>query len=257
VKSHYEFPELRFPKEVPEYVPVADVVAYAEEFVRKFELHGCLRLRTEVLCVKRTSRDPAAPAFEVTSRGPDGAAVAETFTFVAICNGMCSAGPNIPEFKGADTFKGAIVNSSQWRSLEEMHGKRVLVVGNGKSAMDAALESCRVASATVHAMRTAHWHTPRKVLNVLPYKFALFPRATMRLLPLYPGTRYSPLYPRRARRGRAAALGVLARDRGCAAHAVRAATTPVATRATGARRTALHGARLPQRVPARRAPEEN
>jgi putative flavoprotein involved in K+ transport len=44
--------------------------------------------------------------------------------------------PDVPRFPGVDDFAGEMVHSSRYRGGDDMHGKRVLVVGAGNSSHD-------------------------------------------------------------------------------------------------------------------------
>ena len=54
--------------------------------------------------------------------------------------GLYSETPNIPVFEGRDQFQGEIIHVSALKSRDQLTGKRVVVVGYGKSATDAAVE---------------------------------------------------------------------------------------------------------------------
>jgi cation diffusion facilitator CzcD-associated flavoprotein CzcO len=82
--------------------------------------------------------------------GEDNPAPEECFSFVIMCTGLLSTKPNIPRLPGSEDFLssgGMILHSSEWRSHEIFEGKRVIVVGNGKSAADAATAAAEVAKA--------------------------------------------------------------------------------------------------------------
>lgn len=48
--------------------------------------------------------------------------------------------PNMPNFLGLENFKGQVLHSSAYHSPEDIHGKRVAVVGAGNSALQIAYE---------------------------------------------------------------------------------------------------------------------
>jgi len=60
-----------------------------------------------------------------------------------------------------------------------------VVLGFGKSATDAALESSAVAAATSIVFRQPHWPVPPRLLDVLPFKWAMLNRLTSTLIPLH------------------------------------------------------------------------
>ncbi|MBT6825559.1 MAG: NAD(P)-binding domain-containing protein, partial [Rhodospirillales bacterium] len=109
----------------------------------------------------------------------------DDFDIVVICIGLYSQQPNMPEFPGADSFSGIIMHNSALKSRDQLAGKRVAVLGFGKSATDAALESAAVATETHIIVREPRWPFPQKLAGVLPFKWGLLNRMTSALIPLY------------------------------------------------------------------------
>lgn len=115
------------------------------------------------------------------------------FTFVIVCNGLVSSKPNFPLLEGAETFKnngGVIIHSSERREDTNLEGKRVLVIGNGKSAVDAAAAAAAAAQASgglppIQLARRQNWYVPRYILGILQYKWAFHTRIGSTLLPRY------------------------------------------------------------------------
>ncbi|CAF1558805.1 unnamed protein product [Rotaria sp. Silwood1] len=63
----------------------------------------------------------------------------EEFDYVIVATGHFSM-PNIPHFDGIETFHGRILHSHDFRSAQEFRDKNVLLIGNGNSAIDIALQ---------------------------------------------------------------------------------------------------------------------
>lgn len=59
--------------------------------------------------------------------------------FVSVCSGHHGT-PRMAKFEGEETFTGEIIHSVKFKSanMNKMNGKRVLIVGIGNSAVDAA-----------------------------------------------------------------------------------------------------------------------
>lgn len=57
-----------------------------------------------------------------------------------------------------------------------MKGKRVLVVGGGKSAVDNAVSAAKVGVSSTLLFREAHWPVPRYLLNLIPFKWGTYSR---------------------------------------------------------------------------------
>ena len=100
--------------------------------------------------------------------------------------GLYSETPNIPIFDGRDQFKGEVIHVSALKSRDQLNAKRVVVVGYGKSATDAAVESAAVATKTDIVFRQTHWPVPRNLLGILPFKWGMLNRLTSTLDPDVP-----------------------------------------------------------------------
>jgi dimethylaniline monooxygenase (N-oxide forming) len=142
--------------------PTADQVRrYLASYVARFGLAPLIRLSTEVVGVSRRGA-----GFEVAVRGPDGPACL-VCDFVVVCAGTFSE-PYVPEISGVERFRGTVVHSSQAVDPELFVGKRVIVVGAGKSALDCAAWAVSCAQSCTLIFRTAHWMAPRVLPGGIP-----------------------------------------------------------------------------------------
>jgi dimethylaniline monooxygenase (N-oxide forming) len=142
--------------------PTADQVRqYLASYVTRFGLAPLIRLSTEVLGVSRRGA-----AFEVAVQGPDGPACV-VCDFVVVCAGTFSE-PHVPEIRSVERFTGTVVHSSQAVDPELFMGKRVIVLGAGKSALDCAAWAAECAQSCTLVFRTAHWMAPRVLPGGIP-----------------------------------------------------------------------------------------
>ena len=117
----------------------------------------------------------------------------KSFTFVIVCCGLVSTNPNIIKIAGNTLFEangGTIIHSSQRRSNDIFKGKNVMVIGNGKSAVDAAAAAAEVAKENgtkppIQLARRQTWYVPRYILGLIQYKWAFHSRIGSALLPRY------------------------------------------------------------------------
>ena len=174
VRSTYALSDFPYPDDYPEWPSGKQVQRYLEDYAQHFALYEHLRLNT---VVTSTTLEKASGRWAVTSIYA-GTSTTETFDYLVVCNGIFSQ-PAVPEFAGAEAFidqGGRILHSSEFHDVEAAKGKNVLIVGYGKSACDIAEAVCSVASSTVVVARQLIWKVPKKLLNILNYKYLLLTR---------------------------------------------------------------------------------
>ncbi|WP_405135879.1 flavin-containing monooxygenase [Nocardia sp. NBC_01388] len=159
--------------------PTAEQVrAYLASYVARFELDPLIRLSTEVIEVARHGQ-----AFAVAVVGPQGREHLSC-DFVVVCAGTYSE-PEIPRIAGIDRFAGTVVHSSEATGPALFTGKRVVVVGAGKSALDCAAWAAEHAQRCTLVFRTPHWMAPRWFPGRVPADQVLLGRVTELFLPYH------------------------------------------------------------------------
>ncbi|MGD9602386.1 MAG: flavin-containing monooxygenase [Gammaproteobacteria bacterium] len=176
----YEYPDFPHLPDTPDFTPGEQVQQYLERYARQFEVWPNIRFGTSIVNVRKAPND----ADWVLTVEHDGTRE-EHFDFVVVCTGLFSNKPHMPSFPGQEDFEGQIIHVSALTDREQLANKRVAVVGFGKSATDAALESAAVASKTCLIFREVHWPVPPKLLEILPFKWAMLNRLTSALIPPY------------------------------------------------------------------------
>lgn len=68
----------------------------------------------------------------------------EIFDGVMVCTGH-HVYPYVPKLEGINRFRGKVVHTHSYKVPNEFEGKRVLVIGNGNSGSDVAIELSSVA----------------------------------------------------------------------------------------------------------------
>ncbi len=181
-KELYEFPDWPLPKETPSFTPGPTIRHYLADYTDHFGITPHIRFNATAAQLKAHS--DANPGWTVLYR--DGTTQHEAdFDMIVVCIGLYSNVPNMPTFPGQDRFAGEIMHISRLKSREQLKDKRVAVLGLGKSATDAAVESAAIAAETTIIFREPHWPVPRKLAGVLPFKWGMLNRLTSTLLPLY------------------------------------------------------------------------
>jgi cation diffusion facilitator CzcD-associated flavoprotein CzcO len=87
--------------------------------------------------------------------------------FVVVCTGTFSE-PLVPEIPGSERFSGTVVHSSEATDPALVVGKRVVVVGAGKSALDCAAWATEHAQRCTLVFRAPHWMSPRMLPGGIP-----------------------------------------------------------------------------------------
>jgi len=87
---------------------------------------------------------------------------------------LCCSGtqwvPSLPDLPGS--FDGEVMHSIDYRNMDQLRGRRVLVIGGGNSACDIVVDASRVAERAVISMRRGYWFIPKHVLGVPADVFA-------------------------------------------------------------------------------------
>ena len=178
----YEFPDWPLAQGTPNFTPGPIIQTYLQDYADHFSISPKIRFETKVISLAET--DSEQTGWSITSEDENGIHH-EIFDLVVICIGLYSNLPYIPEFPDRQKFQGEVMHNSMLKSSEQLKGKRVAVIGYGKSASDAALEAAKVASQAHIIFREPHWPIPRKLAGVLPFKWGLLNRLCSTLIPPY------------------------------------------------------------------------
>jgi dimethylaniline monooxygenase (N-oxide forming) len=173
-----------------DYATGVQVKEYIEAFAKAFGLLDSIRFNTYVTRVRQ--QPDQTWTVEVKAQKSDGTFEkrVETFDYVIIASGLYS-GTNqfIPSIPGKESFKGEMVHSCQFYDASVAKGKRVVVIGGGKSAVDIAVEAANNKAAEVTLLpREMHWPSPRKVLGLIPTHNILMSRLGAALVSTQSGT---------------------------------------------------------------------
>jgi len=90
----------------------------------------------------------------------------EIFKYVIVAVGQYTEGKYRPQFPGEERFSGEIITEREVQSLDIFDGKRVAVVGFGKSALDMSTFAATRSKEIHHIFRTPRWTIPEWILGV-------------------------------------------------------------------------------------------
>ncbi|MGK7295447.1 MAG: flavin-containing monooxygenase [Candidatus Wenzhouxiangella sp. M2_3B_020] len=163
VRDLYRYPDLPYPATADEYPTAEQVRAYLHEYADRFDLRRHLQFGTGVTRIQRVGETRSVGRFRVTLQSEDSTLERE-YDKVVVCNGVFCR-PKIPRFDGDERFEGTILHSSEV-GREQLEGRRVVVIGGGKSAYDMAEAAAEYAQACTLVFRSAHWVVPRYVFGL-------------------------------------------------------------------------------------------
>lgn len=180
-KSLYEVPDYPMPESYPRVPSGAELQAYFENYAKDFKVFEKIRFNTEVT---QLAKDKNGNWLIHFTDNETGSSETKPFDFVVVASGIYFD-PFIPELPGQKKFKGQILHSSQYRTPSSVTGRKVVVVGFGKSALDVAGDAAKFAKEVTLVYRKAHWPIPMDVLNFLDVRRIYLTRLASALLPLY------------------------------------------------------------------------
>ena len=129
---------------------------YFEEVADRFAVRPHIRFNTEVISAVY-NRD--RQGWDLRIRNPDGSEETRSANVLISAAGIFNP-PVFPDIPGLDSFSGRTWHSAEWPADGSVDGKRVLMIGNGASAMQIGPEiQNRVESLTIF-QRSPHWASP-------------------------------------------------------------------------------------------------
>jgi cation diffusion facilitator CzcD-associated flavoprotein CzcO len=154
------FPGFPMGADLPDYPDHRQVLGYLRDFAAAYRLGGRVETGRSVSSVQAEGG-----RYLVTLDGGE----QRSYAAVVCCSGAQWT-PRMPEIPEA--FTGEVVHSKEYRDLEQLRGRRVLVIGGGNSACDIVVDAARAAERAVISMRRGYWFIPKHVFGVPSDVFA-------------------------------------------------------------------------------------
>lgn len=174
------------PKEFPNFMPHNLMLEYLTAIVKAHDGLRFIKFHQEVISVVQTNDYQTTGRWIVTTKDvQNGSINSETFDGVAVCIGH-HVYPNIPTFPGIETFQGRVLHSRTLRNNKEFEDQRVLIVGGGSSAVDAATDISNFAKKVYLSCRRGTWVLPRVGENGRPNDILLLRRSMYFLQTILP-----------------------------------------------------------------------
>jgi dimethylaniline monooxygenase (N-oxide forming) len=180
-KELYEFPSYPFPATYGSFPRGPEVQEYLRSFARDKGVYEMTRLNTSVLGMAPLE-DRRGWSVRFQTQGEEVAE--EEFDFVVVATGMYGT-PFVPTVPGMDDFTGTVMHAEKFSTKEMAVGKKVVVVGGGKSAIDCAVAAAKTAECSTLLFREVHWPVPRYLLDLIPFKWGTYSRFGHATLPVH------------------------------------------------------------------------
>jgi cation diffusion facilitator CzcD-associated flavoprotein CzcO len=135
------------------YAPGAELKAYADHCVVKYELRDRIRFGTRVA---GATFDEGRDVWQLETQGGDRL----TARFVINASGPLSQ-PKFPQLDGLDAFQGITMHSSRWDHTVDLKGRRVGIIGTGASAVQVIPAIAPLVDKLTVFQRTPIWCLPK------------------------------------------------------------------------------------------------
>ncbi|KAI8610813.1 hypothetical protein BC830DRAFT_1143974 [Chytriomyces sp. MP71] len=160
------------------YSGASDIRAYLQSVAKKHGLDKIARLSTRVVHLEWLDE---MNQWKLTAEEKLNGSrqTVDHFDYVISANGPLHV-PKYPSIHGLESFEGEVVHTARWKPgfENEIHGKRVAVIGTGASAVQAVPEIEKVVETLVVFQRHAAWPVPKE-----EYKYSKVAKWIFRNIP--------------------------------------------------------------------------
>ncbi|KZY45971.1 hypothetical protein A3731_09940 [Roseovarius sp. HI0049] len=146
---HYSFSFAMNPDWSRIYATQPEILSYLRRTAEETGVTEHLRCGVGV---RHARWDEEQARWQVTTE--DGASFSARFLVSAV--GQLNQ-PMIPDFEGRETFGGKLMHTAQWDADYDLTGKRVVVIGNAASAVQAIPQIAKVAGHLTVLQRSPNW----------------------------------------------------------------------------------------------------
>ncbi|XP_022756406.1 probable flavin-containing monooxygenase 1 [Durio zibethinus] len=201
-RKDYEFSDFPWPnRDDPTFPSHVEILDYLESYAKHFDVLKFVKFNSKVVELHFAGHQetvhelagnageygsllPGRPVWEIAVQTNDSKNLKwYAFEFVVVCIGKYGDIPKIPIFphnKGPEMFQGKLLHSLDYCKLDKdaasqlLKGKKVVVVGYKKSAIDLAVECAEAnqgpeGQPCTMVVRTLHWTVPHYWVWGLPF----------------------------------------------------------------------------------------
>lgn len=163
-KTFLQFSDFPIDPEVADFPHHTVYLEYLYKYSKTYGLMEHIRYNTTVTALQKPG-----DAWEVTFE-QNGLVQTQSYDAVAVCSGLHHI-PLIPEVPNSESYQGTIVHSSLIKNMEELKGKRIVVVGGGEGGADMVKELTPLAGKLYFSLRRGMALTRNFSLEHLPADF--------------------------------------------------------------------------------------
>lgn len=150
-KFNTQVPDFPMPDDYPVYPNHKLMLAYVRDYARHFGLYDHARFNAAI-----ESLTKQGDQWRLISRaGHD-----QLYSLVVVCTGLHRE-PNFPDPAYPGQFSGEVLHTRDYKSLDQLRGKRVLVIGGGNSGCDIAADAVHGAVSVHHSTRRGYYYQPK------------------------------------------------------------------------------------------------
>ncbi|KAF7441087.1 hypothetical protein PC9H_001436 [Pleurotus ostreatus] len=142
-KQLTSFSDFRMPMEHPDHLTLEEYVNYLRAYCAHFSFTDRIRLQSKVVNISRDPNGDHIVAYVHKSQTGEWENVPRTIRahYVAICTGLHVI-PAVPELPGIGHIAQAF-HSHEYKSRDQLAGRRVMILGTGETGMDIAYEAAK------------------------------------------------------------------------------------------------------------------
>ncbi len=154
-KDIMQFSDFPMPESYPDFLSKYHMLDYLNQYANHFSLTENIQFNTKVIWVCAIENNNWKVTFHDKSF--------KIYKGVIICNGH-HWDMNFADLNG--NFIGEFIHSKQYKKVNQLVNKRVLVIGSGNSAADIACEAARVSASSFMSIKDSPWIFPKSFMGV-------------------------------------------------------------------------------------------
>ncbi len=153
-KHTTEYADYPMPEDFPDFPSREQMLSYLNSYADAFNLRENIEFGTKVVMINPRPDELYEAEFADGEK--------RVYKGVAVCSGHHWQ-KRFPVYEGE--FAGEYYHSKDYKSPEQLAGKRVLVIGGGNSACDVASEAARVGISCDLSLRRGYWFLPKTLFG--------------------------------------------------------------------------------------------